>query len=138
MSNISKNQCGFTVLEVVVTITVAGFIMIGLSVMMTNLYAVSDKSRDLILVNSTAEDKFEDLRSSTFLGLSDGTYDFTTELPTSLGEPRLAIYTVADSSLANVGSAVKEITMTITYTNRGSASTYEYSGYVGELGVGQY
>lgn len=138
MSNISNNQRGFTVLEVVVTITVAGFIMIGLSVMMTNLYAVSDKSRDLILVNSTAEDKFEDLRSSTFLGLSDGTYDFTTELPTSLGEPRSATYTIADSALINVGTAVKEITMTITYTNRGSASTYEYSGYVGELGVGQY
>jgi len=138
MSDIFNNQRGFTILEVVVTITVAGFIMIGLSVMMTNLYAVSDKSRDLILVNSTAEDKFEDLRSSTFLGLSDGTYDFTTELPTSLGEPRSASYTIADSSLANVGPAVKEITMTITYTNRGSASTYEYSGYIGELGVGQY
>jgi len=138
MSNMKDSQRGFTLLEVVVTITVAGFIILGLGVMVTNLYVISDRSRDLILANSTAENKYENLRSSTYLGLSDGTYDFTNELPASLGQPRTATYTVADSTLTNVGSAVKEIDMTIIYNDRGSPRTLEYTGYVGELGVGQY
>jgi prepilin-type N-terminal cleavage/methylation domain-containing protein len=138
MSNINTNQKGFTILEIVVAITVAGFIMLGLGVMTANLYAISDRSRDLMLANSTAENKFEDLRSSTFLGLTDGTYDFTSELPASLGESRSGSYTIADSTLTNVSGAVKEVSVTILYNSRGDVKTLEYTGYIGELGVGQY
>lgn len=133
-----NNQNGFTLLEVVVAITVAGFIMMGLVVLVTNLYSISDRSYDLMLANSSAENKFEDLRSGTFLGLSDGAYDFTTELPSSLGNPKSATYVVGDSSLVNVDTAVKEVTMTIVYNSHGKTQTLEYSGYIGELGVGQY
>ncbi len=138
MSSIKSTQDGFTLLEVIVTITVAGFIMMGLVVLITNLYSISDRSYDLMLANSSAENKFEDLRSGTFLGLSDGPYDFTTELPSSLGSPKSATYTVGNSSLVNVSAAVKEINMTIVYNSHGKTQTLEYSGYIGELGVGQY
>lgn len=138
MSSINNNSGGFTLVEIIVSITVAGFIALGLGVMVTNLNAVSDRSRDLVTANSAAENKFEDLRASTFLGLSDGTYDFSSELPSSLGDPKTASYTVSDSSLTNVGSAVKEVDIQIVYNSHGRTQTLRYTGYIGELGVGQY
>lgn len=138
MLNKFQNQNGFTIIEIIVAITVAGFITIGLSVMVANLNILSDRAQDLVTANSAAEDKFEDLRASTYLALTDGTYDFTSELPITLAEPKVATYTVADSSLLNVGSAVKEVDIQIVYNSHGSPQTLRYTGYIGELGVGQY
>ncbi len=138
MSVINKNQGGFTIVEIVVAITVAGFITLGLSVMVTNLNVVSDRTRDLVTAISAAENKFEDLRNSTFLALSDGTVDFTGELPSTLAEPKQATYTIADSSLTNVSTAVKEVNVTIVYNSHGKTETLEFREFIGELGVGQY
>lgn len=133
-----QNHEGFTLVEIIVSITVAGFIILGLGVMVTNLNAISDRSRDLVTANSAAEDKFEDLRASTFLALNDGTFDFTGELPDSLASPKTASYTISDSTLLNVGSAVKEVDLQIVFNSYGSPQTIRYTGYIGELGVGQY
>lgn len=138
MSIIEKNQSGFTMLEIIVAMTVAGFIAVGLSVMVANLNVLSDRASDLIAANSAVENKFEDLRSSTFLGLTDGTVDFTDELPGTLSGPRSATYTIGDATLANVSDALKQIDMTITYNSHGRTETLNYTGYIGELGVGQY
>lgn len=134
----SKSDYGFTLVEIVVAITVAGFFIIGLSVMVTSLYVINDKTRDLITATSAVENKYEDLRSSTYLALADGTTDFTDELPSSLAEPRSATYTISNSSLANVDEAVKEVNITIIYNNHGASEILEYREYIGELGVGQY
>lgn len=138
MSITDKSEGGFTLVEIIVAITVAGFISIGLGVMVTNLNVISDRARDLVSANSAAENKFEDLRSSTYLALGDGTYDFTNELPTSLSDPKIATYTIADSTLVDVGTAVKEVDVQIVYNSHGKTQTLRYTGYIGELGVGQY
>lgn len=138
MSVIDNRSGGFTLVEIIISITVAGFIALGLTVMVSNLNVISDRASDLVTANSAAEDKFEDLRAGTFLGLSDGTYDFSSELPNSLASPKTATYTVADSSLVNVGSAVKQVDIQIVYNSHGKTQTLRYTGYIGELGVGQY
>ncbi len=135
---INNEQSGFTIVEIIVAITVAGFVTLGLSVMVTNLNVVSDRTRDLVAATSAAENKFEDLRSSSFLALSDGTIDFTDELPNALSEPRQGAYTVSDSSLPNVSAAVKEVVLTIYYNAHGRTETLVFKEYIGELGVGQY
>jgi len=138
LKHASSRHDGFTLVEIVVAITVAGFVIMGLSVMVTSLYVINDKTRDLIAATSAVENKYEDLRTNTYLALPNGTTDFTDELPNSLATPRSASYTVSDSSLANVGGAVKEVSIIVTYNNHGTNEVLEYREYIGELGVGQY
>lgn len=138
MSMIKQVESGFTIVEIIVAITVAGFVTLGLSVMVTNLNVVSDRTRDLVTATSAAENKYEDLRNSTYLALSDGTIDFTSELPTTLAEPRQATYTIADSTLTDISAAVKEVDVTIVYNSHGKTETLRFKEFIGELGVGQY
>ena len=138
MSGMKQTEGGFTVVEVIIAITVAGFVTLGLSVMVTNLNVVSDRTRDIVTATSAAENKYEDLRNGTYLALADGTIDFTSELPATLAEPRQATYTIADSSLSDISAAVKEVDVTIIYNSHGRTETMKFKEYIGELGVGQY
>lgn len=138
MSMIKQAEGGFTIVEIIVAITVAGFVTLGLSVMVTNLNVVSDRTRDLVTATSAAENKYEDLRNSTYLALSDGTFDFTSELPNTLAEPKQATYTIADSTLTDISTAVKEVDVTIVYNSHGKTETIKFKEFIGELGVGQY
>lgn len=105
----------------------------SLTVMLTNLNAINDRARDVMLANSIAENKIESLRSGDFVALSDGTVDFSDELPATFGSPRSASYIV---STLNV--AVKQVDIEITYApNSLSSETFNYTSYIGELGVGQ-
>jgi len=130
-----NNQSGFTLVEVVVTIIVAGIMMIGLSSTVVGIRLVNARAKDAALINTIAEQKIEELRSRTFVQLEDGTFDFTNELPNTITGDRLAEYEV-ETVTGNV--ALKEITVSITYNSFNNEVTYAYRSYIGELGVGQY
>lgn len=131
----AQNQKGFTLVEIIVTIVVAGIMMIGLSSTVIGIRLINARAKDAALVNSIVEDKVEELRSQTFVRLVNGTYDFTDELPDTITDDRTATYTVATAS-GNV--ALKEITITISYNDFNEEDVYEYKTFIGELGVGQY
>lgn len=128
-----KSQNGFTVLEVVVTIAIAGFILVSVIAMINSLNVINDRARDLTLANALAENKVEGLRSIGFSGLVDETVDFTDELPNVLAAPRQAQYVVSSPS-----AGLKQVEVEITYNDYGSQRNIEYRTYIGELGVGQY
>lgn len=130
-----NRQEGFTLVEVIVTIIVAGIMMIGLSSTVVGIRLINARAKDAALVNSLAVDKIEQLRSATFVSLADGTYDFTSELPDTITNNRSAVYTV-ETVPGNV--ALKEINLTISYNDFNTEKVYEYSAFIGELGVGQY
>jgi prepilin-type N-terminal cleavage/methylation domain-containing protein len=140
MSAYKDKQNGFTIVEVVVAIALAGIAMIGLVVMVTSMNNVNNRTNALVLANSFAESEFEDLRSASFAALSDGTYDISTRLPVTLGENRNASYIVSSPTThsAQVNTALKKVDLTISYTIRGKDKVLNYSTYIGELGVGQY
>lgn len=131
----SKNDIGFTLVEVIVTIVVAGIMMIGLSTTVVGIRLINARSKDAALINSVAIEKVEELRSRTFIQLDDGSYDFTNELPDTITNDRSATYTV--SSVPG-NASLKEIVVSINYNDFNNESTYEYKTYIGELGVGQY
>lgn len=124
---------GFTIVELLVTIVVAGTLITGINTIMTTQIHLSERNRDLVLANAFAEAKIESLRSAGFLGLSDGTTNITTELPAELKAPRSG--SVFISAFA---TDVKRAVVTITYNDQGAARTHSYTTLVGELGVGQY
>ena len=128
-----KAEQGFTILEVVVAAVISGFVLLSLVTLINSLNVVNDRSRDLTIVNALAENKMESLRSASYIGLSDGTTDFTADLPSSITGAKSASYTISSPS-----AGIRQVDMEIQFQDRGTTQTLEYRTIVGELGVGQY
>lgn len=126
-------SAGFTIIELIVAIAISSIIVSGASLIIGSQIHLSQRGRDLVLSNAFAEKKVESLRSVGFLGLSNGTTDITAELPTELNTPRSSSLVISSYS-----SATKKVVLTLTYNDQGTARTYTYTTFVGELGVGQY
>jgi prepilin-type N-terminal cleavage/methylation domain-containing protein len=130
---IRKNtESGFTVVELLITIAISGIIIPSLSIALTNLAVINNRSRDLALVNMLAQNKMELLRSAGYNSVSTGTTDFSSELPSLLTSPKTANYVV--SSPVN---GTKDVTITITYKEYKISRTVTYKSSISELGVGQ-
>jgi prepilin-type N-terminal cleavage/methylation domain-containing protein len=128
-----KTEQGFTIIELLITIAVVGILVPTLAGFINTLNRFNDRARDLTLVNSLAENKVESLRSIGYSGITAGTTSFDSELPTTLGSPHSAIYTV---TTPNTG--IKQVDLSISYNDHGTTQTVNYRTFVGELGVGQY
>lgn len=128
-----NNTAGFTIIELLIAIAVVGILVPTLVSFVNTLNRFNDRARDMTLVNSLAENKAESLRSLGYSGLTDGSTSFVSELPTTLGSPKNAIYTV---STPNTG--IKQVDLVITYNDHGTTQTANYRTMIGELGVGQY
>lgn len=120
-------------MELLVSLIV-GAILVGSVTLLTTSYThLSQRSLDLTVANSFAENKIESLRSIGFSGLADGTFDISSELPSELKSPHSATLQISTQA-----SDIKKVNLTVTYNDQGAPRTYTYATYVGELGVGQY
>ena len=132
-TNLSSDQSGFTLVELLVTVLVSVVLIGGLSIIVNNNVFLTERGRDMVISNSYAENKIEELRSQGYLALTNGTTDVTSELPDELNTPRSASVIVTD-----VSTGLKLVNLTITYNEQGRSITQDYKTYIGELGVGQY
>ena len=114
-------------------IVIGGILVTLTGLLVNNLLVISRQSKDLTIANAYAENKIESLRSAGYLGVEEGTYDFTTELPDNLRQPRSATYTVTSPS-----PDLKQIDVILSYYSGQGAENLTYRSYLGELGVGQY
>ena len=134
MENVTKkSQNGFTIIELLISIAVIGILVPTLAGFVTTLNRLNDRARDLTLVNSLVENKAEGLRSQGYTELNNGTFTFSSELPTTLGSPKNASYIV---SSPNPG--IKQVDVTVNYNDHGTNQQVQYRTYIGELGVGQF
>lgn len=127
------DERGFTIIELLVTIAVIGILVPSLMAFVSTLSRLNDRTRDITLVNSLAENKVESLRSIGYSGVNVGSTNFSSELPDSIASPKSATYTV---TTPNPG--IKQIDMTITFNDHGINQSVQYRTLIGELGVGQY
>ena len=130
--NKNNREDGFTIVEILIGLGVATVFIFGIVVLVTTLNKINDRARDLALTNSLVENKIESLRSADFVALSDGTVDFTDELPASLDKPGTAEYTISSES-----PSLKKVDVIVTYDESETDRTLTYTTYIGELGVGQ-
>ncbi len=130
--SVSKNVQGFTIVELLVTIAVAGIMIGSLSQVVTTYIHTAQRGRYLNLANSYVEAKVEALRNIGYNAISLGTTNLTPELPSQL--PLRSTATMVVTSPEN---GIKQADITITYNDQGTSNSYSYTTYVGELGVGQ-
>jgi type II secretory pathway pseudopilin PulG len=132
ISIMKQRESGFTVVELLITIAMCGIIIPSLSLGLIALTVYNNRARDLALVNMLAQNKVELLRSSGFNSLSDGSTDFSGELPNTLSTPKSATYTISSEAVN-----VKKIQVSITYRDYNSPRTVQYESLISELGLGQ-
>jgi prepilin-type N-terminal cleavage/methylation domain-containing protein len=133
MSMKEKTSAGFTIVELLVTIALSGIIIGSLSQVVTTYLHLSQRGRYLNLANSYAEAKVETLRNQGYGSLNPGTTNLSSELPSQLPPTRSASMVISSPS-----GGIKQVDVTVTYTDQGQSNSYGYTTYVGELGVGQY
>ncbi len=132
MSVLKKNQCGFTLVELLVCIVLAGVVIASLNQVVDSYVHTGQRGRYLNLANSYVEGKVEALRNVGYNGIASGTTSLTAELPIQLPPSRAASMTVSTPQ-----SGLKQIDITLSYKDQGQTSSYSYTSYIGELGVGQ-
>jgi prepilin-type N-terminal cleavage/methylation domain-containing protein len=132
MSKIKASETGFTIVELLVCIAVAAIIMASLSQVVTSYVHLAQRGKYLNLANSYAEAKVESLRNAGYNGISTGTTNISSELPSQLPPSRTASMTVNSPS-----GGIKEVDISVSYKDQGQNNTLSYTTYVGELGVGQ-
>jgi type II secretory pathway pseudopilin PulG len=124
-------EAAFSIVELLVAIAVGGLFVLSVNTAITNYVYLGQQSKDLVLANSFAEGKVEELRNVGYNGLSVGTTNISAQLPAALNAPRSASLQITAPS-----AGIKQIDISLSYTQSGQKS-YSYTSYIGELGVGQ-
>jgi general secretion pathway protein I len=129
---VKLRSAGFTIVEVLIALALFAIVVPLFTVGITNLTAINNRARDLSLANMVAQNKIEILRSAGFNSLSDGTVDFSGELPSTLADPKSANYVISSPA-----TGIKQVAVTISYKDYQTTQTVEYETFISELGVGQ-
>lgn len=132
MQSSRHHPAGFSVVELVITITICGIIVPVLAAGLSQLTALNNRARDLSLANMLAQNKAEMLRNVGYNSIPIGTTDFSTDLPAALAQPKTASYTVTQAA-----PGIKGISISLSYKDYRNTKTIEYKTYISEIGVGQ-
>ncbi len=124
---------GFTLVEILATLTAAAIMIASVTTAVNSQAVLAQKHRDLVIANAYANSEVESLRSKGFLGLTAGTTNLTSAMPSELKAPRSASLVVSAESVS-----VWRVNLSLTYNEHGIPRTLSYTTLVGELGVGQY
>jgi prepilin-type N-terminal cleavage/methylation domain-containing protein len=128
---------GFTLVELIITITLFATLVPSVVGFLDFLTQLNTTARTTASINAFVENKVETIRSAGYTATPVvSNQSITSELNTaaaSIPSPKSAVYTVSQLS-----PSVKQINISVTYNNKGTAKTVSYTTYLGELGVGQY
>lgn len=128
----NRHKKGFTTVELLIAIVIMGIIIPAVAIGITNLAVINNRARDLVLANMIAQNKTETLRSIGYNSIPNGTTIFSAELPSTIGNPKSASYSVTTPQ-----TGIKQIDVDISYTEYKTSRTVTYRTYISELGVGQ-
>lgn len=128
---VKNRESGFTVVELLVTLALFAILVPTLTVGVSTLTQLNNRTRDLTLISIIAENKIESLRSLGYNSIATGSTTFSNELPAELASPKSATYVVTQ------GTGIKTIEVTISYNDYKKTRIVVYKSIVSETGVGQ-
>jgi prepilin-type N-terminal cleavage/methylation domain-containing protein len=128
-----NDNAGFTLIELIVTILVFGFVAAGLTEVFLGVTNVQRNAGYLQSATTAAQTEVESLRNNNYDQLPNGqNINFTSQLPSNLPAPRSG--TVAISQPI---AGVKRVDVTVTYTQDSHTETVELSSLIGIIGISQ-
>lgn len=128
-----RQESGFTLVELLVTIVVLGIIIASLSGLYWTMQATEVRSQHLDLANRAARTEIENLRNNGYNLLTPGSnIDFSSSLPSALPKDKTGTVVVSQP----VADLVR-VDVTVTYTDFGKTQTVTLSSNIGIIGIGQ-
>lgn len=128
-----RNQHGFTLAEIMITLVIVGALMVGLGTLFISIQRVQAQASYVEMANRAAQREVETLRNDTYNSLTPGqTINFTAQLPSAL--PSGATGSVAVSEPV---SGLRRVDVTVRYSYAGASRDVTLSSLIGVIGVTQ-
>ncbi len=128
-----RDERGFTLAEIMITLVVISAIMVGLSTLFISIQRVQAQAGYVELANRAAGRQIETLRNSNYNSLTPGqTINFTSQLPDSLPVGATGSVTVSEPV-----SGLRRVDATVSYSYGGSPRNITLSSLIGVIGITQ-
>lgn len=128
-----KNESGFTLIELIVAITVTGLILGGVVNVYIGIQTMQRKTYHIELATRAGERQIESLRNSHYGSLVPGVQiDFSDDLPEDLASPKSGVVDVTEPS-----DGLRRVDVTITYKDGPGTKTIKQSSLIGVIGIAQ-
>lgn len=128
-----SKDSGFTLVELIVTISIFGLLIIGIANLYMTIESTQRKSYHLEIATRAGEKQIESLRNIQYGSLEpDTTIDFTSDLPEDLPDPKTGTVAISEPE-----DGIRRVDVTITYKDTNGIKTVKQSSLIGALGIGQ-
>lgn len=128
-----SKDSGFTLVELIVTISIFGLLIIGIVNLYMTIESTQRKSYHLEIATRAGEKQIESLRNIQYGSLEpDTTIDFTSDLPEDLPDPKTGTVAISEPE-----DGIRRVDVTITYKDTNGIKTVKQSSLIGALGIGQ-
>lgn len=129
----TPRQGGFTLVELIVTITVLGLVVTSLGSLYYIMQIVEVRSQRLDLATRAARTQIEKLRNNGYNSLVPGnTINFSTQLPAALPPGKQGTIAISQPL-----PELRRIDVTVTYSDYGKTQTVRLSSNIGVIGIGR-
>lgn len=129
----SRNQHGFTLVELALTILVMGIVLTAVVTLFVNIQQAQTHTRYLETATYAGQAEIESLRNLNYNNLTPGqTINFTADLPKSLPPGTTGTATISEPT-----PGLRRVDITITYTYKGKTRSIKLSSLIGVLGITQ-
>lgn len=128
-----RNEHGFTLVELMVTMIVAGIVITSISTMFLTIQRTQRRTAYLESATRAAQRQVEVLRNRQYNQLTPGVdIDFTSSLPDSLLAPRTGTVEVSEPT-----AGLRKVDITVTYRDGSDTRPVKLSSLIGVLGITQ-
>lgn len=127
------NASGFSLIELIVAMTVFGLMAIGIINLFIGIDAMQRRAQRIETATRAAESEIESLRNNHYNSLESGTtLDFSDELPESLPAPRTGEVVITEPT-----PGLKKLEVTVTYNQQPQGKSITLTGLIGSIGIAQ-
>ena len=127
-----KNDGGFTLVEIVVTILMIGIATASLSSMFITIRNIQLQTAYYNTAHRAAAREIESLRNDSYTTLVAGqTINFTNSVPSILPNR------TGSAVISSPSEGIRRIDATVTYKSQGKTRTLTLSSLIGEIGITQ-
>lgn len=128
-----RNEKGFTLLEVLITIAVMAIVFIALAGAFNTIHQINARANTLTVATQLAQQQHEKVRNTAYNSIAIGTSDFSSVLTPykNLGSPKSATMVVTQVN----ANGLKKIDITILYTDQKNPKTVKVTTLVALNGI---